>query len=288
MYHTLNTLCFQYGSDFDTNVIGAAQVKLYMKNNHLMTGAADGTAAEAAALRGFLGATNVGESKDFVAPEGLDIDDLSCVVGVCDIRGTVRNSVVSQVVVDTLEVRSRAVVLNKYYRVVTGAQCYDGPLPRASCSIHVNLQMDQYLPSSFFLLTPTPLVPLSLPPEQVEDCMMINCTIKGGVRGKGFIMYNVVDNTGDIIEMAPGDVRADVFSVPDKHTPMRTNFLTTDSGKAWKEELEFPAAGGGAMLRQDSFEAIYNQNNEAPDLVEAAKVADTVRLASNPVRVASN
>ena len=68
--------------------------------------------------------------------------------------------------------------------------------------------------------------------------MMINCTIKGGVRGKGFIMYNVVDNTGDIIEMAPGDVRADVFSVPDKHTPMRTNFLTTDSGKAWKEERE--------------------------------------------------
>jgi hypothetical protein len=118
--------------------------------------------------------------------------------------------------------------------------------------------------------------------------MMINCTIKGGVRGKGFIMYNVVDNTGDIIEMAPGDVRADVFSVPDKHTPMRTNFLTTDSGKAWKEELEFPAAGGGAMLRQDSFEAIYNQNNEAPDLVEAAKVADTVRSASNPVRVASH
>ena len=94
-------------------VVAAAQVKLYMKNNHLMTGAADGTAAEAAALRGFLGATNVGESKDFVAPEGLDIDDLSCVVGECDIRGTVRNSVVSQVVVDTLEVRRAVVVLSR-------------------------------------------------------------------------------------------------------------------------------------------------------------------------------
>ena len=119
--------------------------------------------------------------------------------------------------------------------------------------------------------------------------MMINCTIKGGVRGQGFILYNVVDNTGDMIEMGPGDVRADVFSVPDKHTPMRTNFLTTDSGKAWKDELEFPApAGGGAMLRQNSFEAIFNQNNAAPDLVEAAKVAESARSGSAPLRTASD
>ena len=166
MYHTLTPFVFNMVLILTRMLSGAAQVKLYMKNNHLMTGAADGTAAEAAALRGFLGATNVGESKDFVAPEGLDIDDLSCVVGVCDIRGTVRNSVVSQVVVDTLEVRSRAVVLNKYYRVVTGAQCYGGPLPRASCSIHVILKRINtfLLPSSFLPLPPS--YPSLCPPNR--------------------------------------------------------------------------------------------------------------------------
>ena len=86
----------------------------------------------------------------------------------------------------------------------------------------------------------------------VKDCMMVAVTAKK-VTGSGFLLYNVVDESEEGLEMKEGDVRADVF-IPSlgKKISMRTN-VKTDSGKSWKIKLE-------QYGNEYSFEDVYKMN----------------------------
>merc|ERR1712003_231568 len=99
----------------------------------------------------------------------------------------------------------------------------------------------------------------------VSGCVMVGVTARK-VTGKGFLLYNVVDDSEEGIVMSEGEVRADVFIPGHKgKISMRTNYLKLDSGKNWKVQVDG---------NEYSFEQIYEMNFGV-DVAKAFELART-------------
>lgn len=87
----------------------------------------------------------------------------------------------------------------------------------------------------------------------VEGCILVNVTANRIFARPGCIIYNVIDESQDGLDLIHGQVLAGVFTDDGNQLVMRSD-TTIDGGKAWKEELEW---------NPKTFEDIYNMNTNA-------------------------
>ena len=86
-----------------------------------------------------------------------------------------------------------------------------------------------------------------------EDCILINVTADRIYARPGSIVYNIIDETEDGLDLNHGQVLAGVFSNDGTQLIMRSA-TTIDGGKAWKQELEW---------NPKTFEDVYLMNETA-------------------------
>lgn len=103
----------------------------------------------------------------------------------------------------------------------------------------------------------------------VEGCVLINVTAKRIIARPGCIIYNVIDDTEEGIDLAAGQVMAGVIS--SDGSLLRMQSLTTiDGGKAWSDHLAFNPL---------TFEEVYNMNRNADPLrLEQKKKSEHSKL----------
>jgi len=82
-----------------------------------------------------------------------------------------------------------------------------------------------------------------------EGALIINCTAKKIVAGKGAILYNLVDDSDEGITAKEGDVMVGVLH-EDGETTLLKSHISIDGGKAWKKTLD---------LNDISFEGIHKK-----------------------------
>ena len=87
----------------------------------------------------------------------------------------------------------------------------------------------------------------------VEGCILVNVTANRIYARPGCIIYNVIDESQDGLDLIHGQVLAGVFTDDGNQLVIRSD-TTIDGGKAWKEELEW---------NPKTFEDIYNMNTNA-------------------------
>jgi hypothetical protein len=95
----------------------------------------------------------------------------------------------------------------------------------------------------------------------VADSLLINVTARR-VKARGCVLYNVIDDSEEGIDLPDGTVRADIVTGQDAKLVILST-LDTDGGVAWKEKLP------GNPL---SFEGVYNLN-AAVDVIAAQEAA---------------
>jgi hypothetical protein len=98
------------------------------------------------------------------------------------------------------------------------------------------------------------LVNVNAPSVDVEGCVLINVTSTRPIKGRGGLLYNVVDEAGGVEPLTcdavrddvfdnpnpnpnPNQVRADVF-MPGGIKHVMHSSLATDGGTAWKVTLD--------------------------------------------------
>mmetsp|Transcript_28372 Transcript_28372/g.47615 ORF Transcript_28372/g.47615 Transcript_28372/m.47615 type:complete len:541 (-) Transcript_28372:459-2081(-) len=91
----------------------------------------------------------------------------------------------------------------------------------------------------------------------VEDCLLVNVKAKK-VRGKGLVLYNVVDDSEEGICLADGDVRVNVYMPGRDKIVMKSN-VCIDGGKVFKTKMD---------VNPYSYNEVYLMNG-AVDVVEA-------------------
>jgi hypothetical protein len=92
-----------------------------------------------------------------------------------------------------------------------------------------------------------------------EDSILIGVTADRIFARPGCIIYNIIDESEDGLDLNHGQVLAGVFSDDGSQLVMRST-TTIDGGKAWKQELEW---------NPKTFEDIYNMNADAdPSAIE--------------------
>lgn len=89
-----------------------------------------------------------------------------------------------------------------------------------------------------------------------EDSILIGVTADRIFARPGCIIYNIIDESEDGLDLNHGQVLAGVFSDDGSQLVMRST-TTIDGGKAWKQELEW---------NPKTFEDIYNMNADADPL----------------------
>lgn len=89
-----------------------------------------------------------------------------------------------------------------------------------------------------------------------EDSILIGVTADRIFARPGCIIYNIIDESEDGLDLNHGQVLAGVFSNDGSQLVMRST-TTIDGGKAWKQELEW---------NPKTFEDIYNMNTNADPL----------------------
>jgi hypothetical protein len=89
-----------------------------------------------------------------------------------------------------------------------------------------------------------------------EDAILIGVTADRIFARPGCIIYNIIDESEDGLDLNHGQVLAGVFSDDGSQLVMRST-TTIDGGKAWKQELEW---------NPKTFEDIYNMNTNADPL----------------------
>jgi hypothetical protein len=102
----------------------------------------------------------------------------------------------------------------------------------------------------------------------VEGSILVNVSARRVV-GKGLVLYNVVEDSEDGLDLPDGSVRADIF-IPGTGKVVMSSTTGTDGGQAWKVRLE-----GNDM----SFEEAYKANG-AVDLLAAQKMLSEARAAA--------
>ncbi len=86
-----------------------------------------------------------------------------------------------------------------------------------------------------------------------EGCVLINVTANSIIARPGCIIYNVMDESNDGIELTDGQVLAGVFSEGGDQLVMKSS-TSIDGGKNWEQQLEW---------NSKSFEEVYNMNADA-------------------------
>ena len=81
------------------------------------------------------------------------------------------------------------------------------------------------------------LVNVNAPSVDVEGCVLINVTSTRPIKGRGGLLYNVVDESTGEAPLTCDAVRADVFMPGGIKHEMHSS-LATDGGKAWKQTLD--------------------------------------------------
>ena len=86
-----------------------------------------------------------------------------------------------------------------------------------------------------------------------EGAIIVNCTSKSIKAGKGAILYNLVDESGDGIVAADGEV---IVAVTDEagSSMLLKSRMDIDGGKAWKQKLD---------MNEMSFEDVHKKNRDA-------------------------
>eukprot|EP00518_Triparma_eleuthera_P020152 CAMPEP_0197545482 /NCGR_PEP_ID=MMETSP1320-20131121/505_1 /TAXON_ID=91990 /ORGANISM="Bolidomonas sp., Strain RCC2347" /LENGTH=534 /DNA_ID=CAMNT_0043104997 /DNA_START=27 /DNA_END=1631 /DNA_ORIENTATION=+ len=88
---------------------------------------------------------------------------------------------------------------------------------------------------------------------EVQGAILVNVTAKKIRAAAGSILYNVVDDTDEGIELKEGDVLVGVFDNQGNFTNVKSN-ISIDGGKVWKEAI---------MSNQMSFEALHGANKNS-------------------------
>mmetsp|Transcript_28749 Transcript_28749/g.62977 ORF Transcript_28749/g.62977 Transcript_28749/m.62977 type:complete len:534 (-) Transcript_28749:321-1922(-) len=96
----------------------------------------------------------------------------------------------------------------------------------------------------------------------VEDCLLVNVKAKK-VKGKGLVLYNVVDDSEEGIVLEDGDVRVNVFMPGKEKIVMKSN-VSIDGGKVFKTKMD---------INPYSYNEVY-QMNGAVDVCEAKRLLD--------------
>lgn len=87
----------------------------------------------------------------------------------------------------------------------------------------------------------------------VDGCILVNVTADRIYARPGCIIYNVIDESSEGLDLIHEQVLAGVFTDDGNQLVIRSN-TKIDGGKAWKQELEW---------NPKTFEDIYNMNTNA-------------------------
>jgi hypothetical protein len=87
----------------------------------------------------------------------------------------------------------------------------------------------------------------------VDGCILVNVTADRIYARPGCIIYNVIDESSDGLDLIHEQVLAGVFTDDGNQLVMRSH-TKIDGGKAWKQDLEW---------NPKTFEDIYNMNTNA-------------------------
>lgn len=88
---------------------------------------------------------------------------------------------------------------------------------------------------------------------EVQGAILVNVTAKKIRAAAGSILYNVVDDTDEGIDLKEGDVLVGVFDNQGNFMNVKSN-ISIDGGKVWKEAI---------MSNQMSFEALHGANKNS-------------------------
>ena len=105
------------------------------------------------------------------------------------------------------------------------------------------------------------LAVVTSPHVEAEGAIIVNCTAKKIVAGKGAILYNLIDTSDEGIVAAPGEV---IVAVTDESgdSMILKSRMDIDGGKAWKLRLN---------MNDMSFEEVRDNNMDANITVIEAK-----------------
>jgi hypothetical protein len=86
-----------------------------------------------------------------------------------------------------------------------------------------------------------------------EGCILVNVTADSIIAKPGSVIYNIVDDTGEGLDVSHGQVLAGVFSSDGSQMLMKSS-THIDGGRAWEQRLEW---------NPKTFEDVYNMNANA-------------------------
>lgn len=86
-----------------------------------------------------------------------------------------------------------------------------------------------------------------------EGCILVNVTADSIIAKPGSIIYNIVDDSGEGLDVSHGQVLAGVFSSDGSQMLMKSS-THIDGGRAWEQRLEW---------NPKTFEDVYNMNTNA-------------------------
>ena len=86
-----------------------------------------------------------------------------------------------------------------------------------------------------------------------DGCILINVTADSIIAKSGSVIYNIVDESSDGLDVNNGQVLAGVFSSDGSQMLMKST-TNIDGGRAWERQLEW---------NPKTFEDVYNMNTDA-------------------------
>ena len=98
----------------------------------------------------------------------------------------------------------------------------------------------------------------------VDGCILVNVTADRIYARPGCIVYNVIDESADGLDLIHEQVLAGVFTDDGNQLVIRSN-TKIDGGKAWKQDLEW---------NPKTFEDIYNMNTNADPIKIERQTSD--------------
>ena len=118
---------------------------------------------------------------------------------------------------------------------------------------------------------------VTTPQLDCDGAIVVNCVAKKIKAGKGAILYNLLDESGEGIVAEAGQVKVGLSKTEPDGTISFDHVLRSrmdiDGGKAWKQKLE---------MNEFSFEDVHKQNKDADiGSISAARKAAFERLAAS-------
>jgi len=152
---------------------------------------------------------------------------------------------------DTVE----ATALRKFLGVESHDEACKAECDKASCIVKASVKKGTVKTSVLAKVTAAEV--------DVEDSVLVNCTFKGKIKGKGLVLYNVVDESEEGLDFADGAVRADVFGCDGHDKIVMNSTVGTHGGNEWKNVMEG---------NEHSFEGVHTLNQKV-DLRASSEAA---------------